>query len=88
MSEPCPNCGKVIVFSWPAGKAPSPETPLCSPIESPDCWNLTRGHGWENLVLTHRLFEPAKPDEGDNSVVVELTSERLEEPGSDGLIGR
>lgn len=82
VSDLCANCGKVIVFSWPEGEAPPPETPLCSPIGSPDCWNLTRGRGWEQLVLVHRLYKPAAPDEGGERVVeVELRrlSERLDE---------
>jgi hypothetical protein len=37
-AKTCPNCGKLVVFSWDAGDGPSPETPLCSPISSPDCW--------------------------------------------------
>jgi hypothetical protein len=37
-AETCPKCGKLVVFTWDAGKAPAPETPLCSPISSPDCW--------------------------------------------------
>jgi hypothetical protein len=34
----CPNCRKLVVFSWDKGDAPAPETPLCSPYSSPDCW--------------------------------------------------
>jgi hypothetical protein len=88
MSETCPNCGKVIVFSWRDGERPSPETPLCSPIDSPDCWHLTLGRDWE-MIWTRRPAETTVLDArrrlSELEAELERSRRRLEEQeGSDG----
>jgi hypothetical protein len=88
MSETCPNCGKVIVFSW-TGERPPPETPLCSPIDSPDCWHLTVGREWE-MIWTRRPAETAVLETrariGKLEAELEHLRQRLEEEreGSEG----
>jgi hypothetical protein len=80
MSETCPNCGKVIVFSWGEGERPPPETPLCSPIDSPDCWHLTLGREWE-MIWTRRPAETAVLEArlGELEAGLERLRQRFEE---------
>jgi hypothetical protein len=52
-AKTCPKCGRLVAFTWDAGDRPPPETPLCTPTESTDCWPRDDGEWGLTFEGTH-----------------------------------
>jgi hypothetical protein len=80
-AKTCPNCGKLVVFSWDAGDRPSPETPLCSPISSPDCW--PRATQELESIADAREAMKGSVLQPERSVTVVISTRATEGPGGE-----
>jgi hypothetical protein len=39
----CPDCGRLLVFSWPVGEVPPADAETFNPLSSPTCWTRSNG---------------------------------------------